>query len=220
MILETSSELAQRFPELCALVARVEGVSVEKEKAELQAFKREIAEETKETYDLATVKDAPIFRAYRDFFWRVGIDPTKVRPAAEALVRRILAGKPIPTINTLVDTYNLASIRTGVAMGAFDANKLRGELELRFAREGEKFVGIGMNEPIELKGNELVVADAEKLIAVYPYRDADETKVTEATKNVLLLICGVPGIERQILANAAEVAVEFITRFCGGKVVG
>ena len=87
MLLKISPGLAKRFPGLRALVVRVEGVKVEKEDAELQAFKQKI-EETRRSYDLATVKDIPIFRAYRDFFWRVGIDPTKVRPAAEALVRR------------------------------------------------------------------------------------------------------------------------------------
>jgi len=217
--LKTSPELAKRFPRLRAVVVRLEGVNIEEERAELQAFKRKVVEETRKTHDLTTVKDAPIFRTYRDFFWRVGIDPTKIRPAAEALVRRILAGKPIPTINTLVDAYNLASIRTGVAMGAFDADRLYGELELRPAREGEEFICIGMDGPIKLKRNEFVVADAKKLIAIYPYRDADETKVTEATKNVVLLICGVPGIEEQVLTDATRVAVEFITRFCGGKVI-
>jgi len=217
MVLKISADLEGRFPGLRVLVVHANGIRVEKEKVELQQFKEEIIEEIKRTYDLATVKDVPIFRAYRDFFWRVGIDPTKVRPAAEALIRRVLAGKPIPTINTLVDAYNLASIKTGIAMGAFDADKLRGDFELRFAREGEKFVGIGMDEPIELKGNEIVGADAEKLIAIYPYRDADGTRVTEATKNVVLLICGAPGIEEEILGRAAQVAIEYITRFCGGE---
>ncbi len=218
-ILKISTDLAERFPGLSVLVVRVNGVKVEKEKAEMQQFKGEIINEVKRTYNLATVKDVPIFRAYRDFFWRAGIDPTKVRPAAEALIRRVLAGKPIPAINTLVDSYNLASIRTGIAMGAFDAEKLSGPLVLRFARAGEKFLGIGMDEPIELAGNELVVSDAEKLIAIYPYRDADETKATLETRNVLVLICGAPRIEEEILEGASRVAVEYITRFCGGREV-
>jgi DNA/RNA-binding domain of Phe-tRNA-synthetase-like protein len=210
-------ELKKHFPELQVLVCRVCGVRVEREKVELQQFKEKVIEEIKRTYDLATVKDVPIFRAYRDFFWRIGTDPTKNRPAAEALIRRVIAGKPLPTINTLVDAYNLASIKSCIAMGAFDMGKLSGDLVLRFAEKEEKFLGIGMGEPIELKGNELVVSDAEKLIAIYPYRDADETKVTLLTKNVLLLICGAPGIEEKILGGAAQTSIEYVTRFCGGE---
>lgn len=216
MRISIQSQLEPRFPGLKVLVCRVDGLLVEREKSELQMFKGEVIEEIKQKYDIATVKDEPVFRAYRDFFWRAGIDPTKVRPAAEALIRRVLAGKSIPTVNTLVDSYNLASIRTGIALGAFDASKLAGDLTLRLANRGEKFLGIGMNDSMELDGNELVVSDGEKLIAVYPYRDADDTKVTTGTRDLCLLVCGAPGIDEDVLKEASRIAVEYITRFCGG----
>lgn len=217
MVIKIDADLEERFPGLRVLVARVDGVGVEKEKAELQRFKEEIVEEIKQRYNLTTVKDVPIFRAYRDFFWRIGIDPTKNRPAAEALIRRVLAGKPLPTINTLVDAYNLASIKSCISIGAFDAGRLKGDLVLRFARKGEKFTGIGMEKPLVLEGNEVVVSDSEKLIAIYPYRDADDTKVTDATRDILLLICGAPGIEEEALKNSAQITVDCVTRFCGGQ---
>jgi DNA/RNA-binding domain of Phe-tRNA-synthetase-like protein len=134
------------------------------------------------------------------------------------LIRRIVAGKPLPQINTLVDAYNLASVKTEVAIAAFDADRLAGNLKMRFAEEGEKFLGIGMNEPVRLRGGEIVVEDEEKLVAVYPYRDAEDSKVTEATKNVVLLFCGVPGLTKEKLGEAMTVASELITRFCGGTV--
>ena len=163
------------------------------------------------------MKNLPTFRAYRDFFWRVGIDPTKNRPAAEALIRRILGGRTIPQINPLVDAYNLASIKTEIALAAFDADRLKGGLIMRFSEKREKFLGIGMEKPMILKGGEIVVSDSEKLVAIYPYRDADGTKITEKTRNVLLLVCGVPGIGDETLQDAALVALEYITRFCGGE---
>lgn len=217
MRISIQPQLKEHFPELRVLICRVEGVKVEMEKSELQQFKEKVAEEIKQAYDLATVKDVSIFRAYRDFFWRIGIDPTKNRPAAEALIRRILAGKPLPTINTFVDAYNLASIKSCISIGAFDAGRLRGDLVLRFAHKGEEFTGIGMEKPLVLEGNEVVVSDSEKLIAIYPYRDADDTKVTEATRDVFLLICGAPGIDEGILKNSAHITIDYITRFCGGQ---
>lgn len=206
-----------RFPGLCTLVAHVDGVKVGQSDERLKEFSEQLFEETRRRCTLESLKDVPIFRAYRDFFWRVGIDPTKVRPAAEALIRRILAGKPIPSINNVVDAYNLASIKTYTALAAFDRDLLVGDLTMRFARPGEDFLGIGMQTPRKLAGEEVIVADAEKLIAIYPYRDAERTKVSSATKNVVLLICGVPGIEWDVLANAGEVAVDYLTRFCGGE---
>jgi DNA/RNA-binding domain of Phe-tRNA-synthetase-like protein len=56
--------------------------------------------------------------------------------------------------------------------------------------------------------------NSEKMIAIYPHRDADNTKVTEATKDVLLMVCGVPGIQKEALDRSAETAIEYITRFC------
>ncbi len=192
----------------------IKGVRVEEESDALERFKEEIADETRKKYTLETIKDEDIFRKYRDFFWQLGIDPTKKRPAAEALTRRILQGKPIPRVNTLVDSYNLASIKTGIPMGAFDLDKLDGALTLRFAKE-EEFLGIGMSEPLILK-DVLVASDEKGLVAIYPYRDSDATKMTLRTKNVFLLICGVPGIDEEKLEEAKTVANDIITTFCGG----
>ena len=215
--LDIEFQLQKRFPELKVLTRQIGGVRVEKRNVELESFKEEVMKQVREQYDLESLKNLSTFRAYRDFFWSVGIDPTKNRPAAEALIRRVLGGKAIPNINTLVDAYNLASIKTEIALAAFDMDKLKGDLLMRFATEGDKFLGIGMEKPMVLQGGEIVISDDEKLVAVYPHRDADNTKITMKTKNVLLLVCGVPGIREQTLQKAAQVALEYITRFCDGE---
>jgi len=214
--LDIEMSLTTKFSGLRVLLQSIDNVVVIKSTCPLEELKGTIAEKVRSKYTLESLKDVPIFRAYRDFFWRAGIDPTKVRPAAEALMRRILANKPIPTINTLVDAYNLASIETGIALAAFDREKLKGSLSMRAARQGDEFYGIGMSKPMRLTGGEIVVADAEKLVAVYPYRDADVSKVTESTKNVLLMVCGCPGINEAELSRAQGVACDLIVKFCQG----
>ena len=217
MSLEIDSELKARFPDVTAYILHIKDMKIRRRNAELEKFKVEVMRQVREEYDLDSVKDQPIFRVYRDFFWRVGIDPTKNRPAAEALIRRILGGKALPPINTLVDAYNLASIKSRIALATFDTDKLEGDLLMRFAEEGEQFLGIGMEKPLILKGGEIVVSDDEKLVAVYPYRDADNTKVTEETENVTIVVCGAPGIKEETLENASQVALEYIMRFCDGE---
>ncbi|OGD54075.1 hypothetical protein A3K80_00410 [Candidatus Bathyarchaeota archaeon RBG_13_38_9] len=212
-----TEELKNRYPGLQALVSYIDDVKVAKSGDELEVFSQEIFSEVKNKYTLDNLKDVPIFRSYRDFFWRVRIDPTKVRPAAEALIRRILAGKTIPQVNNVVDSYNLASIKTEVALAAFNRDELKDNLIMRKSKAVEQFLGIGMNEPTKCVGSEVVIADSEKLVAIYPHRDADTSKVTNSTRNILLLICGVPGIDMTILNNAREHAEKYITKFCGGK---
>jgi DNA/RNA-binding domain of Phe-tRNA-synthetase-like protein len=207
------------FDGLRVLVREAENLNVTKENPELESFKKEVIERTRKRYAIETLKDEKILSAYRSFFWKLDIDPTKTRPAAEALIRRIIAGKPLPKINTLVDSYNLSSIDSMVSLAVFDKSLLSGNLEMRFGESGEKFVGVGMKEPMELKGNEIVIADEKELIAIYPYRDADRSKITKSTKNAVIIVCGVPGIEMSELENASKIASEYITRFCGGTII-
>jgi DNA/RNA-binding domain of Phe-tRNA-synthetase-like protein len=209
--------ILERFPGLCVAEGVIEGLDIAAASPGLEAFKPEAYARIRSLHTLENVKDDPGYRAYRDFFWRVGIDPTKTRPASEALVRRILADKPLPTINTAVDTYNLASALSGVPIAAFDADRLRGGLTMRFARGGEPFRGIGMKEPIALHDNQVVIDDEEQLIAVYPYRDSDETKVTPGTRRMHVVSCGVPGIGAGKVTMAYELAAEHLEKYCGGR---
>ena len=213
--LTIDSGLAARHPGLDAHLLEVRGLAIRDRDDRLDSFAAVLVREFREHLELATLKDDPILRAYRDFYWRVGIDPTKTRPAAEALIRRILGGKPFPRINTLVDAYNLASVETRIALAAFDAAQLHGDLVMRMARPGEAFAGIGMDKPAVLTGREVVDADDAGLIAIYPHRDSARTAVTTATRATVFLVCGVPGIPRETLLRAQAATRDLVLRFCG-----
>ncbi len=214
--LKVDARLQTKFPGLKAVLIDLEGVSVKREVEELEAFKGEVVERALGAWTLDQLREEPTFRAYRDFFWRVGVDPTKTRPSSEALIRRMLRGSPLPKINSLVDTYNLASIDSAIPIAAFDVDKLSGEMLMREAVKGEEFMGIGMKKQVVLNGGEPVVTDDERLVAIYPYRDADLSKVTLETGKVSLMICGVPNIGGERLEETGALCVEYITRFCGG----
>ncbi len=192
----------------------IEDLTVRRETLELDEFKEDIARKIRSTYDVESLKDVETIRKYRDFFWRLGIDPTKIRPASEALIRRILQGKDIPKINAAVDAYNLVSIETHIGIGAFDEGLLRGQLNMRMAEEGEEFLGIGMKEPKVMRGQEIVISDEEELVAIYPYRDSDSTKITNNTDTIYILSCGVPGIEIEQLREASLLTKEYLEKFC------
>ena len=206
-------DIQKTFPGIFIVEGDVGPLSITDKSPRLEILKDEVITEIKERYTLEQVKDEPLFRAYRDFFWSVGVDPTKTRPASEALVRRILAEKPLPSINTAVDAYNLASIRTGVPIGAFDASLLHGELTMRFAQEGEEFLGIGMKKPINLQSNQVILIDEKEIIAVYPYRDSDGTKITPDTINIHIVSCGVPKIEKETVMLAYDLAAGYLKEF-------
>jgi len=202
------------FPDLNIIIKKLDDIIIEKNNSDLENYKTEVLNEISKKYNLSSLKDEKIFRVYRDFFWGIGVDPTKIRPAAEALIRRVLAGKTIPEINNLVDAYNLTSIKTGIPLAAFDNSKIINGITARFAKSNEEFFGIGMKDPQNLKGNEVIITNEEKIIAVYPYRDSNETKITNLTKSIQLMICDVPQISKDILFKTESIAIQNITKFC------
>jgi DNA/RNA-binding domain of Phe-tRNA-synthetase-like protein len=214
MELSYHPKVKEKFPDLRVSLLTVKDLKIKKETPKLEEFKKVIVQEIKTTYALETLKDNETFRKYRDFFWKIDIDPTKIRPASEALIRRILQGKPLPKINTGVDAYNIASIKSGIPLAAFDEGTITGELTMRFSKDGEEFMGIGMKKAKILTGKEIIVADESRLIAIYPYRDADFSKIMPSTENILVMSCGVPEIAWKTVQAAGQLADEYLERFC------
>lgn len=156
------------------------------------------------------LKDLRKIRAYRDFYWRMGIDPTKQRPASEALVRRLIKGHSIPKISFIVDAGNLASIETLIPIGIYDSRFVIGRPRLRLARDGERFIDISGNEKT-LKSYEIVLADDEGPLHVFPYRDSYRSRVREDTQEVYIVACGVDGINREELREALDRVIYWLS---------
>jgi DNA/RNA-binding domain of Phe-tRNA-synthetase-like protein len=177
-----------------------------------------VENEIRGKYKIEGVKDIREIRLQRDFFWGMGVDPTKVRPASEALLRRILLGKGLPRISPLVDAYNIASVKTLLTFSAFDRERVEMDqkLRVRFAKEGEKVTLIGMRKK-ELTGKEIVLADAARILCVYVHGDVEETKITDSTRDVLLVAYGMPGISKEEIEMGLIVASSYITRFAGAE---
>src|SRR5437588_8410999 len=79
----------------------------------------------------------------RALYRRFGVDPTRVRPSSEALLRRLKRGEPLPRVNSLVDVGNVVSVRLQVPVGLYDLARVEGELRVRLGRDGETYAGIG-----------------------------------------------------------------------------
>jgi DNA/RNA-binding domain of Phe-tRNA-synthetase-like protein len=213
-----SSKVSAKFPELTICVGVINEVYVEKANKRLHELKRAVYTEIKTKYDIDTLKDDLTVRAYRGFYWKLDIDPTKTRPSGEALLRRVLHGTELPSISTVVDAYNLASMKTLIPISGFDKDCLNLPFQVRFAKDGETFTGIGMGKPMPLTDNMLVLADEKHVLCVYPYRDADQTKITEQTRNMLIIGYGAPGITEEQLKEAVETTLTYIKQVSKGKI--
>jgi DNA/RNA-binding domain of Phe-tRNA-synthetase-like protein len=213
-----SQEVARRFSRLAICIGIIENIRVEKENDQNRILKKAACEEVRAKYNVETLKDNPTVRAYRDMYWRMSIDPTKTRPSGEALLRRVLHGNDLPNISTAVDEYNLASMKTIVPISGFDLDRLTPPFQIRFARDDEIFAGIGMVKPLSLTTNTLVLADERQIVCIYPYRDADNTRITTASHNAMIVGYGAPEIPLLQLREAVEMALSFIKEVSGGQI--
>ena len=173
----------------------------------LDPFLKELSKTLKVSKE--TLKDHPTVRALRDFYWRMGIDPTKIRPSSEALARRFLTNNSIPKINNVVDAGNIASIETLVPIGIYDADKIVGSVALRLANSNEEFIDIS-HAKHTLQGKEIVLSDSNGVMHVFPYRDSLRTRVADQTKKILIVGCGVPGIDQGLTKLAVDRTIELI----------
>ncbi|MGC8542340.1 MAG: B3/B4 domain-containing protein [Vulcanisaeta sp.] len=188
--------------------------------SELVDIMNSIINEVRTRYTLDDLKNDPVIKHYRDFYWHeLGIDPTKQRPAQEALLRRVLRGEDLPRINPVVDIGNIASIKYLVPIGLYDIDKFSNkDLVIRYARDGEYFNPIGSPRKI-LSSNQIVLSTVDGLILhVYPYRDSEETKIRNETRNVLIVTAGVPGVDYDRLINSAQFIIDLTTKYLGGAV--
>jgi DNA/RNA-binding domain of Phe-tRNA-synthetase-like protein len=212
-----SPEVSERFPELSICVGAIRGVRNEKESEQIRELARTVYEEVRAKYNIETVKDDLTARAYRDFYWKLDIDPTKTRPSGEALLRRVLHGDELPRISAVVDAYNLASMKTIVPISGFDLDLLNMPFQVRFARNGEAFNGIGMDKPVPLTGKMLILTDEKQVLCIYPYRDCDHTKISLQTQNVLVVGYGASGMTEQQLKESVETTLSYISQVAGGE---
>jgi DNA/RNA-binding domain of Phe-tRNA-synthetase-like protein len=211
-------EVTSKFPDLAICIGLIKDVHNEKENNLLRKLKSDVYEEVRAKYNIETLKDNPIVRAYRDFYLKLDIDPTKTRPSSEALLRRVLHGDELLNISTVVDAYNLASLKTIVPISGFDPDQLTPPFQVRFAHNGETFTGIGMTKPLALTDKTLVLADAKQTVCIYPYRDSDATKITLNSRKALIIAYGAPGISNDYLKQAAESTLAYIKLVSGGMV--
>jgi len=207
-----------KWPSIAVGYAEIHGVKITKKHPELEELKVKTLTEFKDL-DLESLNKMPEILSYRKMYKDMGVDWHSRRPSPEALLRRIIQGKGLYTVNTCVDAYNLIVIRNHVSIGAFDLDKVAFPTDLNIAQGGEKIRLLLDKKDTELERGEVAYFDRRGPYNLdFNYRDADRTKVTEETVNLVINIDGVYEISSEQIEKTLQETVEIIIRFCGGKV--
>lgn len=156
---------------------------------------------------------APWRAAYRAF----GAKPSKYRSSIEGLLRSAKGGG-VRSVNPLVDLYNAVSLRHGLPCGGEDLAAVRGAIRLGRAEGGEAFVPLGAAEPAPPWPGEVVYRDDEGVICrAWNWREAERTKLTDATRDAFLCLEALPSAGRERLEAACEELTGLVRDLLGGE---
>jgi len=126
---------------------------------------------------ISAPEQCPFYSARQITNVTVGPSPDWLRSKLEAVGLR--------SINNIVDISNFVMLELGQPTHAFDSDKLKGEIIVRLAREGEEFLALD-GKTYTLTSRDLVIADQERIVGIGGVMGGEETGVTGSTKNVLL----------------------------------
>src|SRR5256886_2065975 len=179
---------------------------------------------------ISATRECPFFSARR-------IDNVQVGPSPQWL-RAKIESVGIRSINNIVDISNFVMLELGQPTHAFDSGKLKGDIKVRLARDGENFLALD-GRTYSLKPDNCVVADQERAVGIGGVMGGEETGVTESTKSVLLEAAyffpasirktarelGLPsdasyrferGVDSEMVLRASARATELIQEIAGG----
>ena len=148
------------------------------------------------------LRQQPIPWAYRVFFRQIGLDPDTTRTPIEQLIFERMHDGRFKSRNRVDDALTIAMVEVGVALRAFDSDRVEGRLGLRLSEEGEGFEG----RVSPLPDGTIVVADERRALGILFDRTAEGRGVRRGTSRVLLAAIGVRGVPDIALEEALWVA--------------
>lgn len=187
-------------------------VNVEHTDPSLRDFIQNQLEVIQRNQTLEDIHSLPPLLDTRIAYKALGKDPSRYRPSAEALLRRVVQGKGLYEVNNVVDCLNLISVQTGFSIGGYDAEKINGAIELGRGEEEEPYAAIGRGT-LNIAG--LPVLRDKNGAFGSPTSDSQRTMVTPDTAWFLAIIFdfGNPGL----LEKAMLALEELLTSHADGK---
>jgi lysyl-tRNA synthetase class 2 len=175
--------------------------------------------EIRENYDTETLSQHPKIHSWRAAYSSFGAKPKKYKSSVESLYRMALKGLDVRHINKIVDLFNYISIKHIIPAGGDDMAKVDGDVTLKFAVGDEPFIALNSQERETAKEGEVVYADSKEVLCRrWNWRECDKTKMTEDTKDVILVVEALPPVTREELGEIMENLSRLITEYCGGEI--
>lgn len=192
----------------------LEGVTVRDADPGLAAEIASYASELRRLYPDAKSAEVPGAADARTLYKDLGLDPTKYRPSNEALLRRVLKGEALYTVNTLVDALNLCSLRAQLPFGLYDLDRVEPPVTLRRGQPGEGYEGI-RKAAVNVEGRPVLV-DAHGPFG-NPTSDSARTMITTACRRALVIVYAPGRHAAGRIQSVLDDTAATLTRWSGGS---
>ncbi len=203
-------EILSKFPNICGGVIVIHDIVNQPSPAALLETYFADQERINAALGDAPLSEIPSLAAWRSAFRQFGVDPTRYRSAAEALLRRLTKKGDIPSISTLVDICNLVSIRNALPVAAFDARQLSGSITVQFASGEETFTAHDTPEPEHPLSGEVIFADPAGMVVARRWcwkQSAESTVGLDTAAAVITIESQNPNSENQITDAISDLSL-------------
>lgn len=219
MKLKVNPQIFQDFPGMKIGVLTVRDLNNKVATPQLGSSLAKISRQIRQTLNIEGLSENPKIASWRQIYKKFGSKPNDYRSSIESLCRLILKGKDLRQINPLVDIYNYVSLKHLLPAGGEDLDKIQGSILLTFAGPEEAPIStlgdLTENKPYE--GEVIYKDDLSTICRRWNWREAERTKLTEETKNAVLVIEGPEVVTKTELAKALEELSVLTNRYCQGK---
>jgi DNA/RNA-binding domain of Phe-tRNA-synthetase-like protein len=170
-----------------------------------QPVERRLGETSDRFYGAHAIhmRERPIPWAYRVFFRQIGLDPDRTRTPVEQLALDRLQDGGFKTHGLPADALTIATVETGIALRAFDAERLEGALCIRDSAPGESLEG----RPGELSHGTLVIADGRGPVGLLFGASGEGRDVSRATRRIAIAAIQVDGVPQIAVDEALWMVV-------------
>ena len=209
----------EALPTACFGVVVARGIDNRSVDPRPQALLQQSIAVIEEKFAAAKAKEAAEIVLYREAFQKLGMNPNKFMSSIEAIASRIEKKKGFPSINPVVDLGNAMSIKYLLPMGAHDIDAASGDIQVRFSRQGDQFTPFGETAAEILEAGELIYSAGERVkTRRWIWRQSEEGKVTEASRNVFFPIDGFVDHNLSRVITARDELAELLAQIFGCEV--
>jgi DNA/RNA-binding domain of Phe-tRNA-synthetase-like protein len=213
-----AEEIFARFPNYVRGVVIATGVRNGISPDELVVSLRKEEQVLRQKISLEEIALHPRLESWREAYRQTGVKPNKYRPSIDAMVRRVLQGNEIPSINTLVDIGNLFSLRYILPVGGHAIDVLHNEMALRLAAGSEVFYPFGSDSAEHPDPGEIIFTDGELVMTRrWTWRQANHTLTLQTTTAIEINIDALPPFPIDKVGQICADIAETLKTFCGGE---